>query len=124
MIKEHRPSTVYISKPSYINHQYVMEAAGLKVEYYRYFNYETKGLDFDGMVEDIRNAPERSIILLHTCGHNPTGVDPTFEQWKILAEVIRERQHYPFFDTAYAGFVTADLETDCASLRYFLNQGF
>jgi aspartate aminotransferase len=76
------------------------------------------------MCEDLRNAPPGSHILLHTCAHNPTGVDPTMEQWKEIAKICREKQLKPFFDTAYQGFVTGDLDTDGASVRYFVDQGF
>merc|ERR1712195_410549 len=67
---------------------------------------------------------EGSCILLHTCAHNPTGVDPSMEQWKQIAEVCKERKLYPFFDTAYQGFVTGDLGKDGEALRYFVDQGF
>lgn len=62
------------------------------------------------MIDDLRNATAGSVVLLHTCAHNPTGVDPTLDQWKIIAEVCRERQLYPFFDTAYQGFVSGNLD--------------
>jgi len=67
----------------------------------RYFNKKTKGLDFEGMIADLKAAAPGSTILLHTCAHNPTGVDPTLDQWKQIAAVIKERALYPFFDTAY-----------------------
>ena len=75
-------------------------------------------------MEDLGNATEGACILFHTCAHNPTGVDPTFEQWKQIAEVCKQRKLYPFFDTAYQGFVTGDLGKDGAALRYFVDQGF
>ncbi|CAI4213024.1 unnamed protein product [Parascedosporium putredinis] len=75
---------------------------------YPYFSKETKGLDFDGMKSAIADAPERSIILLHVCAHNPTGVDPTQEQWKQLA----------------TGFASGDLARDAWAVRYFIEQGF
>lgn len=76
------------------------------------------------MTEDLKNATAGSIVLLHTCAHNPTGVDPTLDQWKVLAEICRERLLYPFFDTAYQGFVTGNLDKDGEGLRYFMAQGF
>lgn len=76
------------------------------------------------MIEDLENATPGSIVLLHTCAHNPTGVDPTLDQWKKIAEVCKARSLYPFFDTAYQGFVTGDLNKDGIGLRYFLDQGF
>lgn len=76
------------------------------------------------MLETLRAALPGSIILLHACAHNPTGVDPTQEQWKEIAAVIRERQHFPFFDTAYQGFASGDLVRDAWAIRYFAEQGF
>lgn len=76
------------------------------------------------MCEDLKQAPAGSHILLHTCAHNPTGADPTMEQWMVIAEICKEYKLKPFFDTAYQGFVSGDLDQDGASVRYFLNQGF
>ena len=76
------------------------------------------------MLSTLRSAPEGSIILLHACAHNPTGVDPTRDQWKQIATVIRERAHFPFFDCAYQGFASGDLEADAWAVRYFVEQGF
>ena len=76
------------------------------------------------MLEDLRNATPGSVVLLHTCAHNPTGVDPTMAQWKEIAAVCKERALYPFFDAAYQGFVTGDLAKDGASIGYFIEQGF
>ena len=63
------------------------------------------------------------MFLLHACAHNPTGVDPTEEQWKAIADVMLAKQHYAFFDTAYQGFASGDLERDATSIRYFVSQG-
>lgn len=70
---------------------------------YRYWDGKGRKLDIDGMLDDIRNAPERSFIVLHACAHNPTGVDPTVAQWKQIAAVCKQRNHIPFFDSAYQG---------------------
>lgn len=75
------------------------------------------------MVEDIKQAPEHSIILLHGCAHNPTGCDPTMEQWKAISSVIQAKNHYVFFDVAYQGFATGDAERDAGALRYFVREG-
>ena len=72
----------------------------------------------------IQDAPEGSIILLHACAHNPTGVDPTRDQWKELSTIIKEKKHFPFFDCAYQGFASGDLENDAWAVRYFIDQGF
>jgi len=82
------------------------------------------GLDLEGLIEDIKNAPDGSIIILHACAHNPTGVDPTQEQWKSIAEVLKSKKHIPFFDCAYQGFATGSLERDRFAMEYFANQGF
>ena len=76
------------------------------------------------MIEDLANATPGSIVLLHSCAHNPTGVDPTLEQWKIIAEVCKANKLYPYFDSAYQGFVSGSLDKDGLGLRSFLDQGF
>lgn len=123
-LAKHRPAPIYVSNPTWGNHTQIFKIAGLDVRQYRYFDKKTKGLDFNGMIADLRKATPGSCVLLHTCAHNPTGVDPTLDQWKEIAKVCRENQLYPFFDTAYQGFVTGDLDKDGQGLRYFLNQGF
>ena len=81
-------------------------------------------LDFDGMISGLQSAPSGSIILLHACAHNPTGVDPSKEQWKKIAEVMHERSLFPFFDCAYQGFASGDLAQDNFAIRHFVEQGF
>lgn len=81
-------------------------------------------LDIDGMLKDLENAPDRSVIVLHVCAHNPTGIDPTEEQWKLIADVVQKKNHFPFFDCAYQGFASGSLEKDSYSLRYFISRGF
>ncbi|KAH0531974.1 hypothetical protein TsFJ059_000730 [Trichoderma semiorbis] len=116
--------TVYVSNPTWANHHQIFSNVGIKVAQYPYFSKETRGLDFEGMTAAISAAPEGSIILLHPCAHNPTGVDPTLDQWKELAVIIREKKHFPFFDCAYQGFASGDLARDAAAVRYFVEQGF
>lgn len=115
--------TIYIPDPSWANHSAVFKDSGLKVEKYRYYNKDTIGLDFDGMVADLKAAPEGSVILLHACAHNPTGIDPTEEQWKQLSDVVKEKQHYPFFDMAYQGFASGDTNKDAFAVRHFIKEG-
>ncbi|KAF2157455.1 PLP-dependent transferase [Myriangium duriaei CBS 260.36] len=76
------------------------------------------------MIKGIQDAPDRSVILLHACAHNPTGVDPTQEQWRQIASVMKSKKHFPFFDTAYQGFASGDLNKDAWAIRYFVEQGF
>jgi len=82
------------------------------------------GLDLKGMLEDLNNAPNGSIILLHMCAHNPTGVDPTPEQWHQIYNVVKAKGHIAFFDAAYQGFASGDLDKDAYSVRYFVDQGY
>lgn len=117
--------TFYISTPTWGNHRMIFTQAGFKnVCQYRYWNAATRGLDFDGMIEDLQKAPENSVIILHACAHNPTGVDPTQDQWKKIAEVVGERKLFPLFDTAYQGFASGDLDRDAWPVRHFADQGF
>lgn len=76
------------------------------------------------MINTLDSAPEGSIILLHACAHNPTGVDATQEQWKQIAKTIKAKKHFPFFDCAYQGFASGDLAKDAWAVRYFVEQGF
>eukprot|EP01027_Heterolobosea_sp_BB2_P010697 GEZU01015676.1.p1 GENE.GEZU01015676.1~~GEZU01015676.1.p1 ORF type:complete len:242 (+),score=75.99 GEZU01015676.1:449-1174(+) len=76
------------------------------------------------MLADISTAPPRSVVLLHLCAHNPTGVDPTPEQWAKIADVMEQRNLIPFFDSAYQGFASGDLAKDAYAARYFESRGF
>lgn len=115
-------------KLSYVhleNHRLVfLKARFEEAREYRYWSESTRSLDLEGMLEDLRNAPEGAVVILHACAHNPTGCDPTKEQWEKIAQVIRERNLFPFFDSAYQGFATGDLEEDAWAVRYFVRQGF
>jgi len=116
--------TVYVSNPTWANHHQIFNNVGLPTAQYPYFDKKTKGLDFEGMTKALRDAPDRSVILLHPCAHNPTGVDPTLDQWKEIAAIIRQKNHFPFFDSAYQGFASGNLARDAAAVRYFVEQGF
>ena len=126
-LKKFAPSKVlFLPNPTWVNHFGVAHHAGLETCTYRYLDLSkptTPMLDFDGMMEDLQQAPMGSTILLHMCAHNPTGVDPTLEQWDKIANVMKERHLIPFFDNAYQGFASGDLEGDAASLRMFINKG-
>ncbi|SLM33395.1 aspartate aminotransferase [Lasallia pustulata] len=114
---------IYIPTPSWANHNAVFKDSGLQVEKYRYYNKDTIGLDFDGMVEDIKAAPEGSVILLHACAHNPTGIDPTEAQWTQISDALKERKHFAFFDMAYQGFASGDTDGDAFAVRHFVKEG-
>eukprot|EP00466_Bigelowiella_natans_P008742 jgi/Bigna1/49449/estExt_Genewise1.C_480012 len=111
--------SIFISNPTWANHRNIFEDASMKVEEYRYWDPSSKSLDISGMLEDLRSAPEGSIILLHACAHNPTGVDPTPHQWRQVADIVRKNNLFPFFDVAYQGFVSGDLDRDAYVPRLF-----
>jgi len=115
--------TVYLPNPSWGNHTPILQHAGLNVGTYRYYNPDTCGFDASGCLEDISNLPEKSIVMLHACAHNPTGVDPTFEQWKEISDVMKKKNHFAFFDMAYQGFASGDINRDAQALRYFIDEG-
>ncbi|KAF2312999.1 hypothetical protein GH714_008661 [Hevea brasiliensis] len=101
---------VLISSPTWGNHKNIFNDARVPWSEYRYYDPKTVGLDFEGMIADLKAAPEGSFILLHGCAHNPTGIDPTPEQWEKIADVIQEKNHIPFFDVAYQGFASGSLD--------------
>ena len=111
-----------ISCPTWSNHRGVFEAAGLRVTEYPYYDAATRGLDFDAMRSALAALRPGTIVVLHACCHNPTGVDPTPEQWEALADLMAERGLVPFLDMAYAGFGDG-LERDSASVRLLAGRG-
>nr|QMX78322.1 chloroplast aspartate aminotransferase [Cichorium intybus] len=116
-------SKILISSPTWGNHKNIFNDARVPWSEYRYYDPKTVGLDFDGMIEDIKAAPEGSFVLLHGCAHNPTGIDPTPQQWEKIADVIQEKNHFPFFDVAYQGFASGSLDEDASSVRLFAARG-
>ncbi|KAL0580397.1 aspartate transaminase aat1 [Marasmius crinis-equi] len=114
---------IYLPTPSWGNHTPIFRDSGLEVRQYRYFDKKTVGLDIEGLKADLRAAPEQSIVLLHACAHNPTGVDPTHEQWKEISDIVKERKLFPFFDMAYQGFATGNIANDAFAVRHFVSQG-
>lgn len=113
---------VAISKPSWENHRALFERAGFEVVEYAYYDPETHGLNLEGMIKAINALPDRSIVVLHACCHNPTGVDPTPEQWQQIAQAVKAKQHVPFLDIAYQGFGDG-LQEDAAAVRLFVDMG-
>lgn len=115
--------TIYLPKPSWGNHTPIFKFSGMNVAGYTYYDPSTCGLNFAGAMEDISAIPEGSVILLHACAHNPTGVDPTPEQWKELSAIVKAKKLLPFFDMAYQGFASGDVDRDAQSLRQFIDDG-
>ncbi|KAI9358901.1 pyridoxal phosphate-dependent transferase [Zopfochytrium polystomum] len=114
---------IYLPTPSWGNHSNIFRDSKLEVGSYRYFKKETNGLDFEGLKEDLAKIPNESIVLLHACAHNPTGVDPTVAQWKEIGELIKSKKHLAFFDMAYQGFASGDPTQDAFAVRHFVATG-
>jgi aromatic-amino-acid transaminase len=111
-------SEVLISDPSWENHRALFELAGFAVRSYRYYDRATKGLDLPGMLADLEAAAPGTVVVLHACCHNPTGVDLDAEQWADVAAVVAKGGLVPFLDMAYQGFWQG-LEQDAAVVRAF-----
>jgi aromatic-amino-acid transaminase len=109
---------VWISEPSWENHRQLFEQAGFAVKSYRYFDPKTRGLDFAGMQDALKKIPAGSIVVLHACCHNPTGVDLTRDQWGTVLQSVRLRGLVPFLDLAYQGFADG-IEEDAYAARLF-----
>jgi aromatic-amino-acid transaminase len=109
-------SQVWVSDPTWDNHRSMFEGAGLTVNTYPYYDAATGGVKFAAMLETLRGLPAKSIVLLHACCHNPTGVDLTRAQWDELIPVLRERELIPYLDLAYQGFGDG-IEADAYAAR-------
>ncbi|MGV6487246.1 MULTISPECIES: amino acid aminotransferase [Stenotrophomonas] len=115
-------ATIAISNPSWENHRAVFGAAGFEVVEYAYFDPATHGVDFAGMLADLNKLQPGTVVLLHACCHNPTGADLTVAQWKQVAELLKERQLFPFIDMAYQGF-DKGIDEDGAAVRIIAEAG-
>ncbi len=115
-------ATLWMSEPTWPNHPQIFQAAGLKTASYPYFDAAKNTLAWDAMLAAIKAIPTGDILLLHGCCHNPTGADPTPQQWKAIGDVVQERQLLPLVDFAYQGFAIG-LREDAACLQAFLRPG-
>ncbi|MET0551181.1 MAG: amino acid aminotransferase, partial [Xanthomonas sp.] len=115
-------STIAISNPSWENHRAVFGAAGFDVVEYTYFDPASHGLNFDGMLADLRALAPGSVVLLHACCHNPTGADLSQAQWRTVAELLKERNLFPFVDIAYQGF-DKGIDADAYAVRLLAEVG-
>jgi aspartate aminotransferase len=109
-------ATIWVSNPTWANHQGVFTAAGLNVKTYPYYDYENNSLDFEGMLNALKQVSKDDAVLLHACCHNPSGMDLSKEQWQQVAEVAKHVGFIPVVDMAYQGF-GQDLDTDAYGLR-------
>jgi len=109
-------ATIWVSNPTWANHTGLFQASGLQVKEYPYYNYETKSLDFDAMLECLKQVSADDVVLLHACCHNPSGMDLSNEQWQQVAEVAKSVGFLPLIDMAYQGFGDG-LDEDAYGLR-------
>ncbi|WP_287497462.1 amino acid aminotransferase [Pandoraea sp. CB10b_02] len=122
-IKRYFPdSQVWVSDPTWDNHRFIFERAGFTVNTYPYYDEATGGLQFEAMVDAIDKLPARSVVLLHACCHNPTGVDLNDAQWVQLIEVLGKRELLPFVDMAYQGFGSG-IDADAFVIRELARRG-
>lgn len=114
---------VLVSNPTWNNHKNLILLAGFTHAEYRYLDAASNSLDLAGMLADLEAAPDNSIVILHACAHNPTGIDASEAQWLDIARVLRAKRHLPLFDVAYQGYVSGDPALDGAALRLFASFG-
>lgn len=93
------------------------------VETYPYWDATNRGVDFKGMLASLEAAEPRSVFVLHACAHNPTGNDPSLDQWRFIGESIKRRGHIAIFDSAYQGFASGDVDKDAEAVRLFVTLG-
>ncbi|KAH8074906.1 hypothetical protein JL720_10654 [Aureococcus anophagefferens] len=118
------PRTAYIPAVTWSNHWNIFKDAGwADSRPYTYLDKAGLRLEWSSLLADLEAAPEGSVVLLHLCAHNPSGVDPSRDQWKELAALVKRKGLFPLFDSAYLGFATGDLDADAWPFRYFLQQG-
>lgn len=116
LVRNTGSTTIWVSNPTWANHQNIFETAGLTVKEYRYYKAESHDMDFDAMLADLSTANVGDVVLLHGCCHNPTGIDLSLEQWQQVANICLEKSLLPLFDFAYQGF-GAGIEEDARGLR-------
>lgn len=116
-LKKYAPdAAIWVSDPTWANHNGIFGESGFEVKKYTYYNRAEQSLDFQGMLDAIETIPAGDIILLHACCHNPSGIDPTPDQWKQIAEAVNAKKLLPLVDFAYQG-LGRGLEEDAEGLR-------
>jgi len=121
-LKQEVNDHLYYSKPTWVNHLQMSSKVGMITHAYPYYDVKNHCFEFDKMVAFLEKLTPKSILLLHAVCHNPTGADPTLEQWKLLSDLFLTKQLFPFFDFAYQGFAKG-IEEDAAAIRLFAEAG-
>ncbi|CAG8403650.1 unnamed protein product [Penicillium salamii] len=113
---------IFLPSETWLNHPYVFQSVGIKTSLLPYFSSKTNTFDFERYADAIRSLPAQSVVLLQSGAQNPTGCDPSLDQWRELASIFLQRGHLAFFDAAYPGFASGDIDEDLASVRLFAEQ--
>jgi aspartate/tyrosine/aromatic aminotransferase len=109
----------YVPNPTWSLHHNIIKSCDFELTYFRWYNPATKRIDMPGLLEDLSNMEDEQILLLQTSCHNPSGCDPTKEEWESILEIVKRKKHFVFFDSAYQGFGNEDYNEDTWSLRHF-----
>jgi len=117
LLRAREDAAVWVSEPTWNNHVPLLGGAGLTLKPYAYYDAESHSIRFDEMLSTLRAAPKGDVVLLHACCHNPSGLDPSQDQWREIADVLVERELLPFIDMAYQGFAQ-DLDADAFAVRH------
>jgi len=113
--------TLWVSSPTWANHVPLLGGAGLTLKEYPYYDTDRRVIQIDAMLDTLRAVPKGDLVLFHTCCHNPSGLDPSEEQWRAITEVVVERELVPFIDMAYQGFAQ-NLDDDAFAIRHMASQ--
>jgi aspartate aminotransferase len=115
-----RPKIV-VPEPTWSNHHQVFSAVGFDCISFGYYDKESKTVDMVSYLNKLRSVEPKSIILLHACAHNPTGCDPSEQEWRQIGQIMKERDLFPIFDAAYLGFNSGSFHKDAFAIRHFVN---
>ncbi len=121
LLREGITPTIAIPDPTWPNHPHIFQKSGFKLHLFSYYDMQRHQLNFQSILETLQKIPSRSVVLLHGCCHNPTGADPTPQEWEKIADILRQRELLPFFDFAYQGFGKG-IEEDAHVIRTFAHQ--
>lgn len=122
MARHYANHNILVPVPTWGNHANIYRDAGLKVGQYAYYDAQRNGLKFSALLDDLNKAEKGTMVNFHACAHNPTGIDPTQEQWREIVALVKARGLFPFVDMAYQGFASGDLDRDAFAARLFAQE--
>jgi len=121
LLRANENTTVWASEPTWANHQPLLGGAGLQLKPYPYYDTDKHVIHIDAMLDTLRAVPKGDVVLLHACCHNPSGLDPSDDEWQAITDVIVERELVPFVDNAYQGFARS-VEEDVFAIRHMVSR--